>query len=65
MYLFKFIENYMNVPRNKRLAASQVKQYTTSRMQNRHKINAHDSDDNFRVSEDRLARIANWHHLPR
>ena len=55
----------MNVPRNKRLAASHVKQYTTSQMQNRQKINADNPDDNFRVSEDRLARIANWHHLPR
>ena len=64
-YLFNAIENYMNVPRNKVLGGSNEKQYMTRRMQTRTQSNAINSEDNFRVSEDRLARIANWHHLPR
>ena len=59
------IENYTNVPRNKTLQGSNDKQYMSRRMQNRKENSVHNSDDNFRVSEDRLARIANWHHLPR
>ena len=56
----------MNVPRNKVLGGSTEKQYTTTRrMQNKTQTNAINPEDNFRVSEDRLARIANWHHLPR
>merc|ERR1712241_1545130 len=49
------------------LGGSTEKQYTTTtrRMQNRTQTNAINSEDKFRVSEDRLARIANWHHLPR
>ena len=51
----------MNVPRNKALSGSNDKHYISRRMQNKN----NGSEDNFRVSEDRLARIANWHHLPR
>ena len=64
-YLFNPKENYMNVPRNKVLGGSNEKHYMTRQMQTRTKSNAINSEDNFRVSEDRLARIANWHHLPR
>ena len=59
------IEKYTNVPRNKTLQGSNDKQYMSRRMQNRKENSVHNSDDNFRVSEDRLSRIANWHHLPR
>ena len=66
-YLFyaDTIENYTNVPRNRILEGSNDKEYISRRMQNRKENSVHTSEDNFRVSEDRLSRIANWHHLPR